>query len=63
MTCGNCQHFDDDPQRLEEAFPGINSLSSVRGCSRGDAGICNYRNLYLLPVHSCPDFLRKSQPS
>jgi hypothetical protein len=44
---------------LEEHFKGINSLSSVRGCSRGDAGICSFHNRYLLPVHSCSDFVRK----
>ncbi len=44
---------------LEEYFKGIGSLSSVRGCSRGDAGICSFHNQYLLPVHSCSDFVRK----
>jgi hypothetical protein len=57
--CGNCDHFNNDPVVLEEYFKGIGSLSSVRGCSRGDAGICNLHNWYLLPVHSCPDFVRK----
>jgi len=58
--CGNCEHFDNDPLSLEAILTGINSLSSVRGCSRGDAGICHFHNLYLLPVHSCPDFRQKS---
>jgi hypothetical protein len=57
--CGACEHFDDDPLRLEANLPGVNSLSSVRGSSRGDAGICHFHNLYLLPVHSCPDFRHK----
>jgi hypothetical protein len=57
--CGNCDHFNNDPAVLEEYFKGIGSLSSVRGCSRGDAGICKLHNLYLLPVHSCSDFVRK----
>jgi hypothetical protein len=56
--CGDCEHFNNDPAVLEEYFKGIGSLSSVRGCSRGDAGICNLHNRYLLPVHSCSDFVR-----
>ncbi len=57
--CGNCEHFDNNPQVLEETFMGINSLSSVYGCCRGDAGICSLHDLYLLPLHHCPDFHRK----
>ena len=57
--CGNCEHFNNDPSMLEEYFKGVGSLSSVRGCSRGDAGICSFHNQYLLPVHSCSDFVRK----
>ncbi len=57
--CGNCEHFNNDPAVLEEYFKGIGSLSSVRGCSRGDAGICSVHNRYLLPVHSCPDFMQR----
>jgi len=57
--CGHCDHFDNDPAMLEEYFQGVGALSSVRGCSRGDAGICRLHDRYLLPVHSCPDFVRK----
>lgn len=57
--CGYCEHFNNDPAVLEEYFKGIGSLSSVRGCSRGDAGICSFHNQYLLPVHSCADFVQK----
>jgi hypothetical protein len=57
--CGDCDHFNNDPAMLEDYFKGIGSLSSVRGCSRGDAGICSFHNRYLLPVHSCPDFVRR----
>ena len=60
VRCGDCEHFDNDPLMLEGVFKGINALSSVHGCSRGDAGICRYHNRYLLPVHSCPDFQQKS---
>ena len=45
---------------LEDTFKGINILSSVHGCSRGDAGICALHNLYLLPSHGCPDFQQRA---
>jgi hypothetical protein len=57
--CGNCEHFNNDPVMLEEYFKGIGIFSSVRGCSRGDAGICSIQSRYLLPVHSCSDFVQK----
>ena len=54
--CRDCKHFDNDPLTLEDIFKGINILSSVHGCSRGDAGLCLLHDLYLLPCHSCRDF-------
>ena len=57
--CGNCRHFEDDPAVLEELFKGIGAFSSTCDDSRGDAGICKLRDQYLLPVHSCSDFVRK----
>jgi hypothetical protein len=59
QCCGNCEYFNNEPASLEELFKGINSLSSVRGSSRGDGGICKFHNRYLLPVHSCSDFVEK----
>ena len=58
--CGNSRHFEDDPTVLEELFKGIGAFSSTRGDSRGDAGICSLHKRYLLPVHSCSDFVQKS---
>jgi hypothetical protein len=57
--CGNCDSFNNEPGFLEEHFRGINALSSVRGSTRGDGGICKLHKRYLLPVHSCPEFRRK----
>jgi len=54
--CGACEHFNNDPLLLERTFKGINILSSVHGSSRGDAGICDLHDLYLLPLHSCSDY-------
>jgi hypothetical protein len=58
--CGDCDHFDNTPGTLEEAFQGVNALSSVHGSSRGDSGICRRHDRYLLPVHRCPDFQQKT---
>ena len=58
--CGKCRYFNDDPRFLEEAFRGVNALSSVHGDSRGDSGICTRHGRYLLPSHTCSDFLKKS---
>jgi hypothetical protein len=58
-SCGVCEHFNNEPLMLEELFSGINILSSVHGCSRGDAGICRLHDRYLLPSHCCRDFSKK----
>jgi len=58
--CGCCEHFTDSPRVLEEAFKGINGLSSLYGCSRGDAGICLFHDRFLLPIHTCSDFRKKA---
>jgi hypothetical protein len=59
--CGYCKYFNNDPLVLEDTFKGINILSSVHGCSRGDAGICALYDLYLLPSHTCPDFQQRAR--
>ena len=46
---------------LEQTFKGINILSSVHGCSRGDAGICALHDLYLFSSHTCPDFQERDR--
>ncbi len=61
-VCGYCEYFDNDPLMLENIFKGINILSSVHGSSRGDAGVCNLQDLYLLPSHGCSDYEKTSAP-
>jgi len=58
--CKHCAYFNNEPDVLEKHFRGINILSSVHGSTRGDGGICSLHERYLLPVHSCPEFKRKS---
>jgi len=56
-SCRDCKYFQSDPQWLENAMPGLNSLSSAYGTARGEAGICTKRDLYLDPDIQCRDFL------
>ena len=59
ITCNDCKFFNNDPKILESLFPGILILSSFHSSSRGDAGICEYHDLFLLPGRICEQF--KSQ--
>ena len=45
---------------LESIFKGINILSSVHGSSRGDAGICELHDLFLIPSYICLDYKEKT---
>ncbi len=54
--CSQCRHFSNSPAEIEEAFPGLNILSSAYGSVRADAGICSLHDLFLTPRHQCADF-------
>ncbi len=58
-TCKECKFFDNDPESLESTFPGFKILGSAYSSARGDAGICNFHNLFLLPGKACPEFEKK----
>jgi|GEM_PF-965414 len=60
ITCNDCEFFNNDPKKLESLFPGILILSSFYSSSRGDAGICSYHDLFLLPGSICKQFKRKN---
>ena len=63
ITCNDCKFFNNDPKKLESLFPGILILSSFYSSSRGDAGICEYHDLFLLPGRTCKQFKSKSVQS
>ena len=63
ITCNDCKFFNNDPKKLELLFPGILILSSFYSSSRGDAGICKYHDLFLLPGKICKQFKSKSVQS
>ena len=55
-TCRDCKYFQNDPAWLERAFPGLNSLSSAYGATRGENGVCTKLDLYLSPSRHCDHF-------
>ena len=61
-NCGHCTHFRNDPAYLEEAFGGLNALSSARGSVRGSDGICVVHGRYLQTGASCPKFEQRHSP-
>jgi hypothetical protein len=63
ITCNDCKFFNNDPKILESLFPGILILSSFYSSSRGDAGICEYHDLLLLPGRICEQFKSQSVQS
>ena len=58
-SCPRCRHFVDDPQKLEDALPGLTILSSAWGSTRGDAGLCACHGTWQDPETGCPDFSPK----
>jgi len=63
ITCNDCKFFNNDPKKLEYLFPGILVLSPFYSSSRGDAGIYEYHDLFLLPGIICEQFKSKSVQS
>jgi hypothetical protein len=61
-SCLECAHFDDDPARFEQAFPGIGILGSGYGDSRGVTGICLVLGRLVQPGDTCPSFTRREPP-
>jgi hypothetical protein len=54
--CGNCRYFQDDPKGIEEAYPGLASMSSGFASVRDQDGLCNLHDRYLSSRDSCPCF-------
>jgi hypothetical protein len=62
MTCRDCKYFNNDPDWLEQALPGLNALSSAYGATRGENGICTKHDIFLSPEKQCRDFEVQSKP-
>ncbi len=55
--CLDCRFFSNDPDRVEEAIPGLTILSSAYASVRADAGVCSRHEIFLPPWNCCRDFL------
>jgi hypothetical protein len=55
-VCQNCVHFQNKPERIEAAYPGLTALSSGFASVRDRDGFCHYHQLYLSARDSCPSF-------
>jgi hypothetical protein len=56
VRCLNCKFFNNEPEQVEQAFPGLTALSSGYASVRADAGICSRHELFLAPWYRCRDF-------
>jgi hypothetical protein len=51
--CASCRHFRNEALALEQASPGLASLSSGFGAVRSDDGVCGLHGRYLSARASC----------
>ena len=56
QTCLKCAYFQYDPAYIEQACPGLTTMSSGFASVRDPDGFCNYNELYLSARDSCPHF-------
>lgn len=54
--CRQCTYFQNDPAFIEEAYPGLTTMSSGFASVRDQDGLCNYNQLYLSARDGCPHF-------
>jgi hypothetical protein len=59
--CGNCAHFRNEPAWLEQAIPGLASLSSGDASVRAEDGLCERHDRYLGAHAVCADFTAASE--
>ncbi len=53
VNCRNCRHFDNRPEKLERAFPGMASFGSGNASVRDEDGICRLHDRHLPAGSSC----------
>ena len=54
--CKNCTYFRNDPSVIEDAYPGLTSMSSGYASVRDKDGLCDHHDLYLSARDTCPHF-------
>lgn len=56
-ACKWCRYFRDDAETFERTFPCLIALSSAKGASRGDQGLCLLHECMVTPACRCDAFL------
>jgi hypothetical protein len=56
-ACRQCVYFNNDPNFIEELYPGLTTMSSGFASVRDRDGFCNYNQIYLSALDSCPGFV------
>jgi hypothetical protein len=54
--CEKCAYFHNDPTLIEDAYPGLTTMSSGFASVRDRDGLCDYNQIYLSARDSCPHF-------
>ena len=54
--CGRCRHFDNRPETLEKAYPGMTAMGSGHASVRVQDGLCLLHDRYLSYHDVCGDF-------
>ncbi|MGB6452621.1 MAG: hypothetical protein WBE92_17870 [Steroidobacteraceae bacterium] len=54
--CADCRHFDNAPESLERAIPGLKVMGSGYGAVRAEDGLCEVHGRYLSADYRCADF-------
>ncbi|HEX8988436.1 MAG TPA: hypothetical protein VF816_10775 [Rhodocyclaceae bacterium] len=54
--CSQCSHCEDDPGAFERMVPGLGSLSSGYGESKGETALCRRHNMFMIPGPGCTEF-------
>jgi hypothetical protein len=55
-ACLSCRHFQNAPQSLEAAFPGLASLSSGFAAVRLNDGLCAQHDRYVTASNHCVSY-------
>jgi uncharacterized NAD(P)/FAD-binding protein YdhS len=58
--CGNCGHFSAAASDIEDAFPGLRTLSSVDASVRSEDGLCARHDRYIADSSICAHHLPDS---
>jgi hypothetical protein len=55
-SCARCLWFEDRAAVLESEIAGLGSLSSARGSTRADDGLCALHERFVGPAGRCSHF-------